>query len=128
MGFAAYAVSPAVGNWLGLTGSLAPLQAAEWLRAHVPPERVTGRADSFVVLREMAAAGQGRAILPCVLGDGDTRLIRLAGAMPAMVTDIWVASHPDMADVPRIRAVGDMLVQALGREAARLLGSAGASG
>ncbi|WP_166127473.1 LysR family transcriptional regulator [Maritimibacter fusiformis] len=128
MGFAVYATGPAIGNWLGMTGSLAPLPASEWLRANVAAERITGRADSFVVLREMAAAGQGRAILPCVLGDEDQRLIRLADAMPPMVTDIWVASHPDMADVPRIRAVCDMLVRALEREAARLLGAAATIG
>lgn len=125
MGFAAYAVNPAVENWLGLTGNLAPLPVAEWLRATVPAEQITGRADSFVVLREMAAAGQGRAILPCVLGDEDARLVLLDREMPLMATDIWVASHPDMSDVPRIRAVREMLVQALERQAPRLLGAAG---
>ena len=103
---------PASG-WLGFGGTLLRSKPSEWLDGHVAEADIAGRADSFPVLREMAANGQGRAILPCVLGDGDRRLTRDDGLFPAMFVDIWVASHADLADVPRIRAVRDMLVCAL---------------
>ncbi len=97
---------------------------AAWLAEAVPADEIAGRADSFVVLREMAAAGQGRAVLPCVLGDDDPRLVRLDGVMPPVQVDLWVASHHDLAELPRIKAVRRMLAEALGREGARMLGAA----
>ena len=100
-------------GWLGFGGTLRRSKPSAWLDDNVSEEEVAGWADSFPVLREMAASGQGRAILPCVLGDGDRRLVRVHGLLPEMNVDIWVASHADLADVPRIRAVRDMLVRAL---------------
>lgn len=123
MGFAVYAAPGAPAGWLGLAGSLSRARPARWLAEEIAPDTILGRSDSFVVLREMAAAGQGRAVLPCILGDDDPRLVRLDGAMPEMSVDLWVASHTDMADVPRIRAVREMLAAALSRDAVRLLGS-----
>lgn len=122
MGFAVYAAPGGAEGWLGLAGSLTRARPAAWLDQAVAPETITGRSDSFVVLREMAAAGQGRAVLPCILGDDDTRLVRLEGAMPEMAVDLWVASHADLADVPRIRRLRDMLAEALAGEAEGLLG------
>jgi DNA-binding transcriptional LysR family regulator len=124
LGFAAYAARPAPDLWLGMSGALARSHPAQWLADTVVPELLAGSADSFLTLREMAAAGLGRAVLPCVLGDADVRLDRLPDAMPAMSVDIWVASHVDLADVPRIRAVRDRLVRALARQSDRLVGTA----
>ena len=124
MGFAVYAAPGARDGWLVPSGALERSVPAAWLREQPGAQAPTGRADSFLVLREMAAAGQGRAVLPCVLGDADPRLERLAGVMPQMAVDIWVASHPDLADVARIRAVRELLVAELVREAARLEGPA----
>jgi DNA-binding transcriptional LysR family regulator len=123
LGFAAYAVRGAPDLWLGMSGALARSHPAHWLTDTVMPEMLAGSADSFLTLREMAAAGLGRAVLPCVLGDEDARLDRLVGAMPDISVDIWVASHVDLADVARIRAVRERLVQALARQADRLAGA-----
>ena len=119
------AAPEAAANWLGFGGTLQRSRPSDWLDRNVAEEAIAGRADSFPVLREMAAAGQGRAILPCLLGDGDRRLARLDGLLPAMAVDVWVASHTDLADVPRIRAVRDMLLRALAEtpEMAPLAGS-----
>lgn len=124
LGFAVYAprAAPEVLRWLGLEGALARSRAAEWMAATVPESQCSGGADSFVTLREMAAAGQGRAALPCILGDGDHRLVRLDGAMPDLSVPVWVASHVDLADVPRLAAVRARLVEALAADAARLRG------
>ncbi len=121
LGFAAYAVPGAPDGWLGLTGAPARSKAGRWLS-----EQAGGAAfavaDSFLVLREFAASGAGRAVLPCVLGDADARLTRLEGAMPPIEVDLWVASHADLADVPRIAAVREVLSEALSGQAAALRG------
>jgi DNA-binding transcriptional LysR family regulator len=74
-------------------------------------------------LRELAAAGQGIAILPCCLGDTDSRLTRLSNAMPHMTVPIWVASHADLATTPRLRSMRARLVSALHGKAALLVGT-----
>lgn len=123
LGFSVYAAPGGATGWLGLSGSLAGSIPAAWMDEHLAETEIVGRADSFPVLREMAAAGQGRAVLPCVLGDDDPRLVKLDGLLPPMAADIWVASHVDLAEVPRIRAVREMLSRALERDTARLLGT-----
>ncbi|MDH3264369.1 MAG: LysR family transcriptional regulator [Paracoccaceae bacterium] len=125
LGFAAYAPAsdPGTAAWLGLSGPLTrSTRVAEWLKENVAPSALTGGADSFVILREMAAAGQGKAILPCVLGDGDPRLKRLEGQLPDIAVPVWVASHADLADAPRLAAVRARLAEALRADAARLKG------
>jgi len=124
MGFGVYAAPGGEAMWLGLSGPIARVRAATWMAETIPRAQISGWSDSFLVLREMAAAGQGRAVLPCVVGDGDARLVRLRGAMPEMSVDLWVASHADMVDVPRIRVVREMLLAALRQESARWLGLA----
>lgn len=123
LGFGAYRARGAGAlGWLGLAGPLAASKPGAWLAAKVDPSEIVGAADSFIVLREMAAAGGGLAILPCILGEGDERLEPVEDVMPPIATDIWVATHTDLADVPRISQVRTLLVTGLAERAAQLLG------
>ncbi|MEZ5723207.1 MAG: hypothetical protein R3D59_17860 [Paracoccaceae bacterium] len=88
------------------------MPSAGWLDANVDAATIAGRADSFPVLREMVAAGQGRAILRCSATRTATGA-EIDDVLPPMAVDVWVASHADLAEVPRIRAVRAMLVRAL---------------
>lgn len=114
--FAAYAIpGGAPLKWLGLRGALEGSAPGRWMAEAVKPEDQAGAADSFQTLKAMAVAGIGRAILPAMLGDPDPRLERLEGILPPLSVPIWVASHPDLAELPRIRAVVNHLTTALGR-------------
>ena len=127
IGFAAYVARGAggVSGWLGIGGPSARSLPAQWMDANIAKAEITGAADSFLILREMAAGGQGHTILPCYLGDRDPRLVRLAGLIPPMRVSLWVASHIDLADTPRVRAVRGMLAAGLRAEEAWLSGDAG---
>lgn len=109
-------------RWLGLAGLLERSVAARWMAEAVSPDAILGAADSFLTLREMAATGGACAFLPCFLGDADTRLARIDGLAPPMAVNIWVASHVDLADVPRIAVMRRLLSEALIAEAPRLAG------
>lgn len=124
LGFGVYvpAMVPDAQRWLGLSGALRRSPVAAWLRDSIPETAYAGAADSFVVLREMVAAGLGRAALPRVLGDGDPRVIHLPGEMPEILVPVWVASHADLADAPRLAAVRARLAEALCADAPRLRG------
>lgn len=123
LGFDIYRATNAKSQrWLALGGALARTKVAVWMSDNVPGDRISGSADSFLSLREMVASGLGQAILPCIIADTDVRLERQKGILPDMPVDIWVASHIDLVEVPRIKAVRKMLVTALSEDAERLAG------
>ncbi len=117
LGFAVYAAPGAPGTWLGLRGALQ--------RAAVGPlvDGETGAgSDSFVVLRELAAQRLGRAVLPCCLGEPDPRLQRIDAGLDLPLVPLWVASHPDLADSPRLSRLRRRIVRALRDRAALIAG------
>lgn len=109
-------------HWLEPCGALARSAPGRWVAGNVARRRIAGGADSFMVLRECAAAGQGLAVLPLFLGMADSRLEPVAGLFPQMETGIWVASHADLHDIPRIRAARNALVAGIGARAGQLQG------
>ena len=115
LGFAVYgpADDPECPGWLRPVGVLERSRVVDWMRAIAGDQHVAATADSFISLCEMAAAGLGRTILPCVLGDRHPGLARTGDALPESSVPLWVASHVDLADAPRIAAVRSRLVAAL---------------
>lgn len=99
-------------QWLSAGALLEHAPPGQWMAANIPPDKVAGRADSFVTMALMARAGMGLALLPSCLGDDDPALVRLNDAAPVLIVDIWVAAHRDMAEVPRIRVLCDYLIDA----------------
>lgn len=128
LAFGAYARPGVQGPWLGLSGAIARSAAAEWLARNVEASKVRGGADSFPVLRELAASGTGIAILPAFLGAEDPRLSPVRVAPPIPAVPLWVASHVDLADVPRLRNMRQRLTEALLAEAPRLQGHSAKGG
>jgi len=96
-------------DWLGFEPTLDHLASATWLRANVTPERVVLRANRLAALQAAARAGMGVALLPCYAGDVDPRLVRVSAPSSAWETALWLLTHPDLRNVPRIRAVLDGL-------------------
>ncbi len=129
LGFGLYRKRGADDNeaWLGFSGPLTRSRAGRWLDGAVDPSLIVARADSFLVLRELAAEGLGLAVMPDFLGSEHPRLERVEGILPDIPVDIWVASHADLAGVPRIAATRAKLSGALAEHAARLRGRGGAA-
>lgn len=109
-------------DWLGLSGQTGRSRVGRWIEETVDPDRIVARVDSFLVLRELAAEGLGLAVMPDFLGAEHPMLERVEGALPDLSVDIWVASHADLADVPRIAAARHELTRALAAQAVRLRG------
>ncbi|WP_373356725.1 LysR family transcriptional regulator [Pseudoroseicyclus sp. CXY001] len=123
MGFAAYAAEGGAESWLGLRGPLARAVPADWLEREAGASGAArGGADSFLVLARMAAAGMGRAVLPCIVGDAAPELRRLPIDLSHVSVPIWVASHVGLADAPRLATIRTRLARALRQRAAALSG------
>ncbi len=124
LAFAVYANKDAPGGWLGLGGTLAGSLPGRWLADHVLSEHVVALADSFQVLTVMAQAGMGRAVLPCILGDRARGLNRIDCDMPDLRVPLWVATHRDLAGLPRIDLLQRAVFAALRRQRDALEGVA----
>ena len=103
--FRAFGTSQDLDNWLGLKGPLARSAAANWLSNNIPSEALGSGSDSFTVLSRMAQNGTGIAILPTFVGESLPNLVHLPDKMPDIRVPVWVGSHQDLRDIPRIRAV-----------------------
>ena len=58
---------------------------------------------------DAAAAGAGRCILPCFIGDMDSRLVRISGPIPELVHDQWLVSHDEDRHTQPIRVVANRI-------------------
>ena len=127
LGFGFYAAEGvAEDRWLGPSGAIARSLAAQKMAEAFEAQgdiTVTAAADSFLTLRAMAEAGLGRTLLPCVLGDASPRLHRFTGPVEIPPVPIYVASHIDLADAPRMRQARRRIAQALAAEEHKLLGA-----
>lgn len=99
--------------WVGPDEALAHLDQAAWLAARVPDEQVVARSDSLVGMVECVRLGMGVGLLLCPLAQAHAELVRLTGVDPALDTQVWVLTHPDLRRVARIRALSDFLYQRL---------------
>jgi DNA-binding transcriptional LysR family regulator len=121
LAFAAYGL-PGVSRWIGVRGTLATSVIGRWFVDSVPEAELAGGADSFPVLRAMAEAGLGRVVLPCILGDASPLLERSGGGPGELSVPVWVASHVDLADAPRLRQMRAAIAEGLARHGPALAG------
>lgn len=102
--------------WVGPDESLAHLEQAAWLAARIPAAQVVARSDSLVGMLECVRQGMGVGLLLCPLAEAHAELERLAEPEPALDTQVWLLSHPDLRKVARIRALSDFLYQRLSED------------
>ena len=79
-------------SWLGLDHPLTASAASKWMDELIPKRRITLRSGSFVALSQLAGHGLGHAILPCHLGDGSERLVRVKCNRPLPFAGLWLLS------------------------------------
>ena len=92
---------------------------------HLPPERIAGRFDGVLGLTGAVEAGLGVGHLPCFAGDARPGLERLSDPVPELAGTLWLLTHPDLRQTPRIRAVMDYLAEAIGARLGVIEGQAG---
>lgn len=114
----------ATGDWVCFDDSRQKTPQARWEAEHVPPERVVFRTNSRVVFFEAVASGGGLGILPCGLAARAPNLIAVTEILPSLTMPLWLLTHADLAQMPRVRAVLDFLGDALARDRPLLEGAA----
>lgn len=99
--------------WVGFGDALAGLSAATLLRARVADARMACRFDTVYGVLAGIEAGMGRGLLPCFAGDPRRNLTRLGPPIAALGTDLWLLTHADLRNVPRVRVLLDFLATRL---------------
>jgi DNA-binding transcriptional LysR family regulator len=106
-------------KWMKLEGALSGSVAAIWMADQVRADQITGGADSFLVLQQMAASGLGKALLPSFVGDADPRLQKLESDSPKSAVPVWVATLKEFAQTPRFvfvqKMISDQIGQSIGK-------------
>ena len=96
--------------WLTYVAEMAALPQARWIADRVARgEAVAPLAcnDAEAILQAVRA-GCGRSLLPCVVGDAEPGLRRLATEAPP-AREIWLLTHPSRRSLARVAAVTEWL-------------------
>ena len=76
-------------------------------------ERVAASVDSLLGMVSAVRAGLGVGMLLTMLGDKDETLVRIAEPEASLDTEVWILTHPDLKQVPRIRLFTDFMHERL---------------
>ena len=124
LSFAVYApagpVSAAALPWITYADAMADLPQARWIAqetaragrsgSEAAPRVLVNDAEAILAAVE---AGLGKSLLPVALGDSNPALRRLGAGPASLRREIWLMTHPELKDLPRIKAVTDWLVESL---------------
>lgn len=99
---------PAIDWWIALDygPTLAPLLHA----------RPAFRSNSLSIVADALRRGQGIGPLPCFVGETTEGLVRVPDIPLKPDMEIWVLTHEDVRDNPRVRALMDHLYQVFSKQ------------
>jgi DNA-binding transcriptional LysR family regulator len=99
--------------WIGFDDSLACSGPSRWLEREVGQDAVRFRANTLPAAARAATSGTGYCILPCFIGESVESLKRHGDPVPELDTGLWLLVHPEIADLPRVKAVREAMAAEL---------------
>jgi len=90
-------------RWIVPDETLSHLAQARWAARHVPAERVALSVDTLIGMVSAVREGIGIGMLLSLLADDDDQLVRIREPESQLDTDVWILTHADLKQVPRIR-------------------------
>ena len=91
-------------TWLGASEPLTRSPVGVW-QSETLGSHIALRSDSFLTLCEFAKNHMGATMLPRILGEKSKALIPSPQFDFELETNVWVATHPDLATTPRIQTL-----------------------
>ncbi|MBW7470795.1 LysR family transcriptional regulator [Marinobacter sp. F4218] len=93
--------------WVGPDVHMGDTTLEKWMSEGGRAAQCHYRVDTMHGMQVAARGGSGITVLPCYLGDADPQLVRLSEPVPALTTELWILTHPDLRHVTRIRRFMD---------------------
>ncbi len=112
-------------NWVSLGDQFAHLKAHRHVREAAEPERIAMKINTVLGLGEAVAEGIGIGPLPAFIADRNPNLVRLTPPNPAFSTGLWLLTHQDLKNSPRVRAFMDVAGAELAKARPLLEGTGG---
>jgi DNA-binding transcriptional LysR family regulator len=75
-----------------------------------PNAAITARCNHVIGMLLTVKSGVGIGPLPVQIGDMEDDLVRVFGPVTESMTSIYLLVHPDLRNVPRVRALFDFMV------------------
>jgi DNA-binding transcriptional LysR family regulator len=91
-------------------GHLANISVSKWLRSAAPNAAVTARCNQIIAMLLSVKSGVGIGPLPVHIGDMEDDLVRVLDPVPESKSSTYLLVHPDLRNVPRVRALFDFMV------------------
>ncbi|WP_300013630.1 LysR family transcriptional regulator [uncultured Roseobacter sp.] len=107
--FAFYATDKDVNPWARYTGNT---PSAEWLGKHADEREIIEVTHPRNML-DLALAGSARALLPTIVGDRQSGLMRVSETIDELDSDQWLVVHDDDRFSPAIRRTVDRVFDVL---------------
>ncbi|UQR64460.1 LysR family transcriptional regulator [Bradyrhizobium sp. C-145] len=115
------------GEWkehsvIGFADQTSNAQLARWSDVVTRQARVVMRCSSQGDMLAAVRAGIGISALSCFVAEAYSELVRVAPQKLASVADLWLLAHPDLVELPAVRAVVDFVAECARADRARLRG------
>ncbi|WP_036040347.1 LysR substrate-binding domain-containing protein, partial [Bradyrhizobium yuanmingense] len=115
------------GDWkehsvIGFADQTSNAQLARWSDVVTRQARVAMRCSSQGDMLAAVRAGIGISALSCFVAEAYSDLVRVAPQKLASVADLWLLAHPDLVELPAVRAVIDFVAECARADRARLRG------
>ncbi|UWU92039.1 LysR family transcriptional regulator [Bradyrhizobium sp. CB1015] len=115
------------GDWkehsvIGFADQTSNAQLARWSDVVTRQARVAMRCSSQGDMLAAVRAGIGISALSCFVAESYSDLMRVAPQKLASVADLWLLAHPDLVELPAVRAVIDFVAECARTDRARLRG------
>jgi DNA-binding transcriptional LysR family regulator len=110
--------------WIGFAQIADRWPEFRWIEANVSTDHIAMTVNGGPAYTELVAKGYGAGLLTCVEGDALPDLVRLSGAKPLIVREIWLLVLPELRRNATVRKVLDWIVGVTKHDGRALLGSA----
>ncbi|MGY4629229.1 LysR family transcriptional regulator [Bradyrhizobium sp. USDA 4486] len=115
------------GDWkehsvIGFADQTSNAQLARWSDVVTRQARVVMRCSSQGDMLAAVRAGIGISALSCFVAESYPDLVRVAPQKLASVADLWLLAHPDLVELPAVRAVIEFVAECARTDRARLRG------
>lgn len=110
--YAVYASAPEVQGYVTLNDQAITPPSDRWLHTNFAEDIVTTASDPRLLL-DLALAGVGRVVMPCMAGDTVAGLVRLSDQIDDLTHEEWLVCHHEARHDPPIRAALDAVTELL---------------
>ena len=95
------------------------------MRQRVAAGNIVYKINTVLGLTEAVEEGVGIGHLPCFIADLRPGLRRLSGPVAEFGTDLWLLTHPDLKNVPRVRLFMEHIAGEVARQKPLIEGERG---